>query len=196
MLATDGAEGTARIWDVAAGAERAVLRGHEGTVYRPAFSPDGRLLVTGGQNGTVHVWDVATGWERNALRGHAGAVFATDFSPDGRLLASAGEDGTVRVASGAERSVLSGGSGALYGVAFSPGGHLLAACGADTTVLEEVEPPGALPYVTPDAIGEMRRDLLGITGDVEALANLIAARDTAPPLRSDSSATGGLGRAS
>jgi KAP family P-loop domain len=49
-------------------------------------------------------------------------------------------------------------------------------------VLEEVEPPGALPYVTPDAIGERRRDLLGITGDVEALANLIAARDTAPPL--------------
>jgi WD40 repeat protein len=53
---TDGE--AVRVWDVAAWAERGVLRGHEGPVKALAFSPDGRLLLTGSDDTTALVWDL------------------------------------------------------------------------------------------------------------------------------------------
>src|SRR5262249_49075275 len=57
-LATGGEDGTARLWDVAAGREGAGLREHKGGVWAVAFGPDGRALAAGGKDGPVRLWGV------------------------------------------------------------------------------------------------------------------------------------------
>jgi WD40 repeat protein len=126
-----------RLWDVAAKAERAVLKGHSSGVRSVAFDATGSLLASGGDDGTVRLWDVAAKAERAVLKGHSGRVTSVAFDATNSLLASAGADGTVRlwdVAAKAERAVLKGHSGWVRSVAFDATGSLLASGGDDGTM--------------------------------------------------------------
>jgi WD40 repeat protein/tRNA A-37 threonylcarbamoyl transferase component Bud32 len=96
-LVTTSADHTARVWDVAAGRERFVLRGHLRPVWSAAFSPDGHQLVTASDDWTARVWETATGKEWLVLRGHGGPVGSATFSPDGRHVLTASADGTARL---------------------------------------------------------------------------------------------------
>lgn len=94
-----------QLWDVASGALITTLDGHEGDVFRAAFSPNGLLLATASDDKTVRLWEVATGAELHTLVGHTWWVRGVAFSPDGATLASASFDGTVKlwdVATGVE----------------------------------------------------------------------------------------------
>src|SRR5262249_14414536 len=44
------------LWDVQAQKVRAVLRGHTGTCFEMAFTPDGKVLATGALDRTVKLW--------------------------------------------------------------------------------------------------------------------------------------------
>ena len=57
LLATCGADGTARLWDTGTGQQLAALRGHIGEVWSVALAADGRLVAIGGADGTVRLWD-------------------------------------------------------------------------------------------------------------------------------------------
>ena len=108
-LASAGADGTVRLWDLETGDEGPVLRGHAGPVRAVAVSRYGNRILSGGDDGTVRVWDGATGAEALVLRGHEKPVNDVASSPDGKLLASAGEDATARLwdaAAGTELHVL------------------------------------------------------------------------------------------
>ncbi|MBR1138919.1 hypothetical protein JQ619_24435 [Bradyrhizobium denitrificans] len=54
-------DNTARVWDVASGQVKAILRGHEGQIVAAAFSPDGSRVLTAAVDHTVRVWEIATG---------------------------------------------------------------------------------------------------------------------------------------
>ncbi|WBB64004.1 serine/threonine protein kinase [Streptomyces sp. WMMC500] len=135
-----GGAGTVRLWDPATGRPVSPpLAGHTGTVFRMAFSPDGRLLATGSRDETARLWDTATGrLVGDLLTGHTGTVEDVAFSPDGRLLATGSLDGTVRLWDTATgRTVcepLTAHANGVVGVAFSPDGRLLASSGLDRTV--------------------------------------------------------------
>jgi WD40 repeat protein len=97
LLASGSWDRTVRLWEVATGKERAVLRGHENEVRGVAFSPDGKLLASGSWDRTVRLWEVATGEPRAVLQGHTGGVMGVAFSADGKRLASGSMDETVRL---------------------------------------------------------------------------------------------------
>jgi WD40 repeat protein len=73
------------------------LKGHTGSIYSLAFSPDGHTLVSGSRDTTVRLWDAATGELLQILEGHTDAVWSLAFAPDGRTLASGGRDAAVRL---------------------------------------------------------------------------------------------------
>jgi WD40 repeat protein len=58
LLASVGDDKTLRLWDLATGKERAMVRAHEEPVFAVAFSADGKRLATGSGDNTIKLWDV------------------------------------------------------------------------------------------------------------------------------------------
>lgn len=96
-------DGTARLWDLEAGAERRSLGKHVGErvndkgVSAVAFSPDGRTLVTAGGDGSVRGWDAQTGQERRAFGKDLSWPQTIAWTRDGRLIAAAGQGGSIHI---------------------------------------------------------------------------------------------------
>lgn len=69
-----------------------VLLGHDHSVRRVAYSPDGRLLACGGgwhpqAPGRLTIWDTSTNSLLSSFRTSGGCVRGVAFSPDAKLLA-------------------------------------------------------------------------------------------------------------
>jgi WD40 repeat protein len=161
LLATAAADGTVRLWDIAA-PDRPLQIGQPLTrladaIYQVTFSPDGHLLAASGADGKVRLWDVTDpGRPRllSTLSGASDIVYDVAFSPDGRTLAAADGDKTVALWNIANPAVpvrigsLTGPSGTVFSVAFSPDGRTLAAGSQDgTTRLWSATPAAAATYV-------------------------------------------------
>jgi len=80
-----GADSALRVWDAESGEEKAVCRGHKGSIMSMSFSPDGTRIVSGarGEDEAPRVWGVETGDEQAVLLGHPGKNPVVSFSRDG-----------------------------------------------------------------------------------------------------------------
>ncbi len=58
-LASGGADGTLRVWNVAAGKVADEAPAQPAAINQVAFSPAGDLLISGGNDGTVRIWKLA-----------------------------------------------------------------------------------------------------------------------------------------
>ncbi|HKE01963.1 MAG TPA: hypothetical protein VKE69_13190, partial [Planctomycetota bacterium] len=136
ILATAGADATARLWDAETGAPLAELLGHERLVTSVRFSPDGSHLLTASEDGTARLWDVATRRPLRTLAGHTAGVNAAVFDPSGTYALTASDDRTARVWSletGAAIAALEGHRGSVGDVAWSSDGKWIATASADAT---------------------------------------------------------------
>ncbi|MEZ6185154.1 MAG: hypothetical protein R3F62_09120 [Planctomycetota bacterium] len=128
-VASASLDHSARLWQVATGAELRRWSG-QGRVLALAADPQGaRLLVCGGSERAT-VYDVARGEVLAVLAGHTGEVYAGAFLPDGDVVTAA-RDGTARVwtlAGGAGLRRWSAGERAVTALAAAPSG-LVAASG-------------------------------------------------------------------
>ncbi len=127
-LATALSDSTARIWDVATGRERIVLRGHGKAVNSVAFNADGRRVLTASEDGTARLWDAGRGRELARLEGHDGPVRSAAFSPDGTAILTYGDDRTVRLWDGSDGRplcTLARHHEGIRSAAFSPDGRLV-----------------------------------------------------------------------
>ena len=108
LLATGGADNTARLWNVVSlGStvrveERATLKGHKNWVTSLSFASDGVHLATGSFDKTVRIWNIISHQERAKLGEHPSPVWCVRFTPDGKKLylgtgSQTGEEETVRI---------------------------------------------------------------------------------------------------
>jgi WD40 repeat protein len=125
--------GPVRLWDMAAGRERACIPHHGDKEAFCRLGPDGAWLLIHGQGdyGDLSLWDPATGRLNAQLRpdGEVRPCFsAINISPDGRFFAGDRPDGqAVRVWDGATGRQVAECVGARKCFAFTPDGRKLLA---------------------------------------------------------------------
>src|SRR5262249_3399977 len=119
-----------------------VLAGHEDTVSRARFSPDGNRVLTASYDKTARIWDAKAGEQIAVFRGHKAQVVSAEFSPDGKLVVTGSADRTAQiwdVGSHSSIAVLQHNS-EVSEATFSPDGHrLLTAAGDGRLRIWDVE---------------------------------------------------------
>jgi WD40 repeat protein/serine/threonine protein kinase len=126
QLASCGADGTLRIWEVASGKITTTIPAHKGLANAVAWSPDGTMLATVGDDAHVRIWDA----EINTLR----AVFAG--ASDEALFQNRPRERYIAIP---RRQSGTEGDGAeigakLLSVAFSPDSQQVAAAGEEGVI--------------------------------------------------------------
>ncbi|HVK19132.1 MAG TPA: WD40 repeat domain-containing protein [Fimbriiglobus sp.] len=132
LIASAGADGVTRVWDVQAGNEVRGFRGHTEWVTSVGFLPDGKGVVSAGVDKAVRLFELASR-EMASPPGHTQPVRGVAISRDGKFAATGSLDKTVRVwdlSSGKEIAVLVGATDAVNTVSFA-GPNTVVAAGTD-----------------------------------------------------------------
>ena len=126
ILATAGADGSVRLWDLESGKLLRILLAHEHPVRAVAWSADGKTLAALGATGTVDLWDPDAGRLLQSIQ--PGPSRAVAWSPDGARLATGGEKKIHLWESqtGKQLPALEGQAGDTRAVAWSPDGKTVA----------------------------------------------------------------------
>jgi WD40 repeat protein len=137
VLTAGASDGTARLWDIAAGQASHVLRPGAGFVLDATVSPDSEYALASTTQGQIYMWGIESGELQRTfeLEGPAGAP-SIAVSPDGRQLAVGSRLGDItlfEVDSGRRSGQLAGHTDVTRDLSFSPDGSLLLSSSQDGT---------------------------------------------------------------
>jgi WD40 repeat protein/DNA-binding SARP family transcriptional activator len=90
-----GADGFARIWNVAGG--RPIELPHGRRLLAASFSPNGARVATAGYSGVVRLWDAGNGRRLSRIQVSAQPLGSVRFSSDGQRIVTGGFDGVIRL---------------------------------------------------------------------------------------------------
>ena len=171
LVLVGGADGEARVFDLATGRRLARLR--PGAPLRDAvFSPDGKSVFTGDADGVIIRWDVRSG-ARLARAVHGAPIRELAVSPDGRFVASAaGEAAQVWLAVDGRRVARLPHPFVVEGVSFDSTGTQLLTLARDARIFDTRD-WGRAPLVL-DQPGNIVTAVFSPAGDLVATAG----RDT------------------
>jgi U3 small nucleolar RNA-associated protein 13 len=107
LVATGGAEGAVKVWDISGGYATHNFRGHGGVISAVKFwgkqgSADWKL-ASGSDDCKVRVWDLVKNKCIAVLDNHVSVIRGLDFSGDGNTLISGGRDKIVSVWDGSQK---------------------------------------------------------------------------------------------
>jgi WD40 repeat protein/serine/threonine protein kinase/tetratricopeptide (TPR) repeat protein len=130
------ADATARVYDLATGAEIGKPMRHDNWVRSVAFGPDNRSVLTASHDAAARLWDARTGEAKTPWMRHTREVVVAAISPDGARGLTGGSDWVARLwdlSTGKPIGPPMGHDGPLHGVSFSRDGHraLTASNGGD-----------------------------------------------------------------
>lgn len=136
MLASYSISNRVEIWDISKIWQTSelnkitTLKGFSGSVFKMAFSHNGKYLLIACADNTLQIWDTQT-WEMlNDYGGNAYYVNSIAFSPDDSKIAVGSYIGTVRIWNTEPPKLLKALNSTTFNVravAFSPDGRMLAA---------------------------------------------------------------------
>lgn len=96
LVATGGAEGTVKVWDIQGGFVTHNFKGHGGVISALKFfgKAGGSVwrLASGADDCKIRVWDLVTSKCLAVLDGHSSVIRGLDFSADGSILLSGSRD--------------------------------------------------------------------------------------------------------
>lgn len=95
LLATAGADKSARLWDLGKGSQLRLLVGHRDALTAIAFSPDGQSIYTGSRDRSVIQWNTRSGRPERTYRGHRGPITDLAVSSNGNVLVTGSDDRTA-----------------------------------------------------------------------------------------------------
>jgi WD40 repeat protein len=136
LIAAGGDDHAIRVWDVATGDCRRVLREHSRLVTHLQFDSSGSTLISSGDKRAL-LWDLKNGKLQQVFAGHTGWVRCAVLGPDGRLAATGADDMHVRLWDCETGNCLWVGQehdGIVFTVAFHPKGGIVASASNDETI--------------------------------------------------------------
>ena len=130
QLASGGADGTVRLWDLATNESR-ILERHTAKINTVDFSPDGKQVASGADDGSLKLWNLSDGTFVEFSTGRKVAQLV--FTRDGETIVAAGDAGVwawdVKGADPATGRMLSTDSPRCVALSNDPAGSYLAAGG-------------------------------------------------------------------
>jgi len=143
-IASCGADGMIKIWDVATGKHMRTLEGHLAGVSTIAWSPDSNTIASGSDDKAIRLWHRASGKPYPApLLGHHNYVFSLAFSPKGNMLVSGSYDEAIflwDLRARRQMRSLPAHSDPVGGVDFIRDGTLVCSCSTDGLVYVNLPP--------------------------------------------------------